>query len=113
MDIKQLESAIDKKAQERAETRGRAFIQAINDAWKKFFGHHLEFHNSTRPTTEEFEEAMKVLIAVSRTEGGRYFQTGQFLADLVVEAERKKVVDEILSATEAVRELAGLRGEES
>lgn len=113
MDIKQLESAIDKKAQERAETRARAFIEAINNTWKKFFGRHLEFHSSARPTPEEIETVTKILVAISKTEGSRYFQAGQFLADVVVEAERKKVVDEILQATEAVRELADLRGEES
>lgn len=113
MEIKQLEAAIEKKAQERAEERAKAFITEINRAWMKFFGHDFRTHNSQEIGEEEAKHLKKVFTAIARTEGSRYFRTGYFLADFVLEFERDKLVNEILTATEAIKELAGIHGEGS
>lgn len=121
MEMTQLETAIHEKARERATKRVSDFCKAFDAAWRILTGENCGFRFQNRDSKsaggqQERAEVLAILENVASSQGGAYNTDPLKVIgwpDYVFAEEKKRVVDDILKATEAVLELADLRGEES
>lgn len=115
MELKELEAAIEKKATERAEKRIRSFCQALQSAYQMFTGVNHTFVvpcGTYESEVETKQEIFNIIALAGQTQGGCYNLDPRKWPDWIMAKERDGVVKDILKATEAVRELAELKGEE-
>lgn len=111
--VEALEKGITEKAAARARERAEKFVRAIDAAWKELHdgGNGLKFHygEGRQEGAEERAKALELLQLVS--DSYRYVEVKEWPTWLV-EHEEKKLVAEILQATEAIQELADLKAQQ-